>query len=123
MDAITRQFVLPIQPQVRPHLPVVYPWESTNLYNLCQQLYELARNTGYTDTFEVFKTHFGAYLQNDDIVIDFDAYQGQYTVTPLPNVEQILRTEHKLLAKDVVVEPIPYSEVSNAFGGTTVIIG
>lgn len=123
MDAITRRFVVPIEPQIKPHMPVIYPWEQTNLYNLCTQLFELARKTGYTGTFDEFKTHFGAYLQNDEIVIDFDAYQGQYTVTPLPSVEQILRTEHKILAHDIVVEPIPYSEVSNNFGGTTVIIG
>lgn len=123
MEAITRQFILPIQPTTKPSLPVVYPWEHTNLFVLCQQLYELASATGFTGTFDDFKTHFGAYLENDEITIDYDIYSGQYEVTPLPSVEQILRTKGKILANDVVIAPIPYYEVSNDAGGITVSIG
>lgn len=124
MKAITKQFVLPPPPQPpKPKIPVVYPWESTNLYNLCVQLYDLARKTGYNDTFDEFKAHFGAYLNSADSIIKVDEYTGQYSVTPLPNVEQILRTENKRLTEDVVVEPIPYYETSNDAGGYTVIIG
>lgn len=62
MEAITQQFILPVNPKIEPKLPVVYPWEHTNLFNLCQQLFELAAQTGFTGTFDDFKTHFGAYL-------------------------------------------------------------
>ena len=123
MEAITRQFILPAMPQAEPKLPVVYPWEQTNLFNLCQQLFELAAQTGFTGTFDDFKEHFGAYLENDEIVIDYDIYSGQYSVTPLPNVEQILRTKDKILANDIIINPIPYAEVSNLAGGKTVTIG
>lgn len=124
MNAITKQFVLPIPPQPpKPQMPIIYPWETTNLYTLCMQLYELARNTGYTGTFDEFKSHFGAYLESGDSIINVNEYTGQYTVTPLPNVEQILRTDNKILKHDIVVEPIPYYETSNDAGGYTVIIG
>ena len=123
MDAITKQFILPVQPQVAAQKPSVYPWESTNLFNLCQQLYQLARNTGFSGSFNDFKNYFGEYLESGDSIIDYDAYQGQYTVTPLPNVDQILRTRHKLLQHDIVIEPIPYAETTNNAGGVTVIIG
>ena len=124
MEAVTRQFVLPMRPQVTPpKMPMVYPWESTNLYTLCMQLYELARNTGYTESFEEFKSNFGAYLESGDSIIDLDTYTGQYTVTPLPRVEQILRTDNKILKHDIVIEPIPYYETSNNAGGYTVYIG
>ena len=123
MEAITKQFILPVVPKVEQKLPVIYPWEQTNLFNLCQQLYELAAQTGYHGTFNEFKQYFGSYLENGDIVIDYDVYNGQYTVTPLPNVEQILRTDNKILKHDIVIQPIPYAEVSNLAGGKTVTIG
>ena len=123
MDAITNRYILPAQPQVAAKLPVVYPWEQTNLYVLCQQLYELASNTGYTGTFDEFKEHFGEYLNSDGSLINYDIYTGQYEVTALPEVEQILRTEKKILLADIVVKPIPYYEVSNEAGGITVSIG
>ena len=123
MEAITKQFILPILPTKKPSLPVVYPWENTNLLNLCQQLYALAATTGFTGTFEDFKLHFGAYLESNDITIDYDTYTGQYEVTPLPSVEQILRTKKKVLQDDITVGPIPYYETSNDAGGYTVIIG
>lgn len=123
MEAITRQFVLPVMPQQPAAKTSVYPWERTNLFILCQQLYGLAAKTGYLGTFEEFKEHFGEYLESGDSIIDYDAYTGQYEVTPLPNVEQILRTRNKVLKHDVVVQPIPYYETTNDAGGYTVIIG
>ena len=87
------------------------------------QLYELARNTGYTETFDEFKAHFGSYLESNGDIISMDEYTGQYLVTPLPSVEQILRTTNKVLRHDVIVEPIPYAAVSNDAGGRTVTIG
>lgn len=123
VDAITKQFVVPVIPTAEPRLPVVYPWEQTNIFNLCQQLYELAAQTGYKGTFDEFRHYFGEYLESGDSIIDYDEYTGQYSVTPLPNVEQILRTRNKVLKHDVVIEPIPYAEVSNSAGGVTCIIG
>lgn len=123
MDALTRRFVVPIMPEQLANLKVIYPWEQTNIYNLCQQLFELAAHTGYTGTFDEFKQHFGEYLESSDIIIDYDEYTGQYQVTPLPNVEQILRTKNKVLKQDVIIEQIPYYETTNLAGGYTAIIG
>ena len=53
---------------------------------------------------------------------DYDVYEGSYAVTP--SVErQTLDTSNKLMQADVVVEEIPYAEVSNNSGGTTASIG
>ena len=124
MEAITRQFILPVEPcTMNSPLPTVYPWEHTNLFNLCQQLYELAAQTGYHGTFQEFKERFGEYLESGHSIIDYDEYTGEYTCSPLPNVEQILRTRNKVLSHDIVISPIPYHEVDNAAGGRTVTIG
>ena len=123
MEAITKRFIVPVTPTTSVKLPVVYPWEQTNLFVLCQQLYELASKTGYTGGFDEFKEHFGEYLNSDGSLINYDIYTGQYEITALPEVEQILRTEKKILLADIVVKPIPYYEVTNDAGGITVSIG
>lgn len=48
-------------------------------------------------------------------------YKGPYTVTPKVD-EQSLPTAEKAMSKDVTIEKIPYSEVTNPSGGTTVNI-
>ena len=54
--------------------------------------------------------------------IDRDEYPGPYTVTPTRE-DQTLNTRNKLMADNVTVFEIPYSEVSNLVGGKTAIIG
>ena len=53
---------------------------------------------------------------------DVSYYDGEYTVTPKADEEQILPTQGKLLTEDVVIQAIPYAEVSNG-SGTAVYIG
>lgn len=48
-------------------------------------------------------------------------YEGAYSVTPKVNA-QTLETKNKSMTDDLVVEEIPYSEVSNPSGGNTVNI-
>lgn len=122
MDVITSKFMLPPSP-VPTEKKYVYPWENTELAVLCQRLYILAAKTGYTGTLEEFKSCFGAYLETNEITPGDFPYEGQYEVTPLPLVEQILQTKNKTLARNIVVEPIPYAETSNLAGGYTAIIG
>lgn len=55
-------------------------------------------------------------------VIEAPPYEGEYEVTPSFEA-QTLPTADRLLTKDVIVEEIPYAEVSNNSGGTTVTIG
>lgn len=49
-------------------------------------------------------------------------YEGSYQVTPAVS-SQTLDTSNKLMQADIVVEKIPYTEVSNNSGGTTASIG
>lgn len=52
----------------------------------------------------------------------YDDYTGEYSVTPSVSA-QIIATDDKRMTDDLIVEPIPYAEVSNVAGGTTVTIG
>ena len=53
---------------------------------------------------------------------EYPLYDGEYVVTPSVN-EQVLNTAKKNLNEDIKVKNIPYFEVSNNAGGTTVTIG
>lgn len=49
-------------------------------------------------------------------------YKGNYEVTPAITA-QVLETARKVMRDDVTVKEIPYAEVTNPAGGTTIIIG
>lgn len=53
--------------------------------------------------------------------LDHDYYTGDYEVTPRMD-EQTLATSDRLLTKDIIVKEVPYSEVKNEAGGTTINI-
>ena len=50
-------------------------------------------------------------------------YEGTYSVTPSTADAQTLPTAEKYLENDITVQKIPYYEVDNSSGGTTVYIG
>jgi hypothetical protein len=52
---------------------------------------------------------------------DVTLYEGDYEVTPRVR-EQTLPTADKLLSEDVRIKEIPYYDVSNPSGGSTVYI-
>lgn len=51
-----------------------------------------------------------------------ETYKGSYEVIPTDGF-QLLPTSDRVLTDDIIVHPIPYSEVSNEQGGLTVTIG
>lgn len=51
-----------------------------------------------------------------------DPYQGPYEVVPSGGF-QFLFTSETYMEEDVLIHPIPYSEVSNPSGGYTATIG
>lgn len=57
------------------------------------------------------------------IADELPLYDGEYSVTPSANNEQTLLTAQKRMNANVTIEKIPYAEVSNNSGGTTVTIG
>ena len=57
-----------------------------------------------------------------DLAKQLDPYTGSYVVTP-SSVEQVLATKQKRMTNDVTVLEIPFSSVSNIYGGNTVTIG
>ena len=54
---------------------------------------------------------------------DFPIYTGPTLVKPEPYYYQILETDKKALKENITVLPIPYFEMSNPSGGTTIYIG
>ena len=50
-------------------------------------------------------------------------YEGDYEVTPMAYTVQILSTENMAMRNNIIVNEIPYSEVSNLSGGVTATIG
>lgn len=59
-------------------------------------------------------------LQNV-IVGGADVYTGEYVATP-KTTEQMLETKDKLMKNNVTIKQIPYFDVSNTSGGSTVYI-
>ena len=56
------------------------------------------------------------------IAVDVENYEGSYVVTPKVEA-QVIPTANKFLSNDMTVKSIPYYEVSNTSGGSTVFIG
>lgn len=50
-------------------------------------------------------------------------YNGTYMITPVTELDIVLETAGKRMARDVIVKEIPYFETTNESGGYTVIIG
>lgn len=52
----------------------------------------------------------------------YEKYEGSYKVTPMVT-SQTLATENRLMKENVTIKEIPFYEVSNSFGGDTIVIG
>lgn len=57
----------------------------------------------------------------DVFSVQGEEYKGSYEVTPKVEA-QILQTAEKVMRDDVTIKEIPYVEVTNPAGGTTIII-
>lgn len=60
----------------------------------------------------------------EDSIFTYQApvYEGEYNVIPKAYEEQVLQTKEKTLLENVTVQKVPFYEISNAGGGTTVYI-
>lgn len=91
-------------------LPAIYPWDSYNLTIALSQLYSIACQTGFTGTYDDFQLRYGTFVaaqDPQDIHELIDTYTGAYRITPQVGIEQVLRTENKVLNGDIIIEPIP----------------
>lgn len=65
-------------------------------------------------------------IKQDIVVVpmykDIEMYEGDYEVTPKVS-EQTLPTAEKMMAEDLTVKSIPFFNVGNTSGGSTVYIG
>lgn len=55
-------------------------------------------------------------------IVSSPEYVGPYDIIPMFS-EQILQTEKRVMTKNVTIEKIPQYEVSNDYGGVTLIMG
>lgn len=56
------------------------------------------------------------------ISVDYEDYTGSYDITPKVD-EQVMRTKDSHMTDDVTIKAIPYYNVGNTSGGSTVYIG
>lgn len=70
---------------------------------------------------QAFKAEFGE-VQAITEYIGGEPYVGDYIVTPKVS-EQTMETKDKVMTDDVTIKSIPFFNVSNNSGGTTVYIG
>lgn len=68
-----------------------------------------------------FSAEFGA-VQTVTKYVGGEQYLGDYVVTPKVD-EQRMATKNKVLIEDVTIKSIPFFNVSNTSGGSTVYIG
>ena len=59
-----------------PEFSMVYPWETIGLNILGDQIYLLAKRSGYTGSREEFHRYFGSYLEANKWEILFDIYDN-----------------------------------------------
>lgn len=61
----------------------------------------------------------------DQVIIEghVENYKGDYTVIPNAHEQIVLKTKERKMLDNITVKKIPYFDVSNEFGGSTVYIG
>lgn len=82
-------------------------------------------NTPFLVTFDETFHHFGAILEEVQKVTEYvggEVYKGDYEITPKV-LEQRAYTAGKVMLEDITIHSIPYFDVSNLSGGSTVYIG
>jgi hypothetical protein len=59
----------------------------------------------------------------DEVISNLSTYNGEYHITPSVNEDITMETAKKIMKADVMVEKVPYAEVTNIANGKTVTIG
>lgn len=76
-------------------------------------------------SFNEYERDFNVSFDNYQKVTEFvggSPYEGEYEVTPKVT-EQTMATKEKVMLEDVTILAIPYYDVGNTAGGSTVFIG
>ena len=78
-------------------------------------------NVEFVELTSVIEVEFGE-IHTVTVSGDIPAYDGKYQVTP--DVDGfVLPTANHLMLQDMTVNPIPFFDVGNTSGGSTVYIG
>lgn len=68
-----------------------------------------------------FNVNFGEVVRYEVLQEGLDAYKGDYEITPTVK-GRTLETAKKFVEADIVIKEIPYFDVGNTSGGSTVYI-
>ena len=117
---MANRYMLPVDPYLKPELPVIYPWENDSFILLCRSLYNKALDTGYDESFEDFQDNLGKFIKT---MTSMQLYDGVYSVVPMAEFDQVLPTQSRIMEENVIIEKIPRYDTSNSAGGYTVVIG
>ena len=136
-------YTFQVIPRAKPEDYVYTETEVLNYSSLVRRIDQIERN-GVSD--EQIANAFGKYLEENPVdglpdvsdadegkilrvtggewaVVDLPVYSGDYAVTPKADEGTTLPTAQKYMTRDVNVSKIPYYEVDNAAGGSTIYIG
>lgn len=69
-----------------------------------------------------FDIEFDEVIRYEVLVGDIEVYDGDYTVVPTVDGE-VLETAKRYMEEDLTIKAIPYFNVGNTAGGSTVYIG
>ena len=114
-------FITPPILKERDKVPQVNHLDDIQFVLFYKEVYQTALRTGFVGTYEEFMTQMGQFLK--EVMDGPELYVGQTIITPMVEVEQILRTGGKLVTDDIIVEQIPFRKTSNLADGYTAIIG
>lgn len=81
----------------------------------------MSLNDMFSEVECVFDVDFGD-VQTITKYVGGTPYEGEYTIVPKVS-EQTMPTKEKVMIDDVLVKAIPFFNVSNTSGGSTVYIG
>lgn len=138
-----RAVVFAVRARTKPEAYVYTETEVLNYSSLVSRIDQIERN-GVSD--EQIATAVEKYLEENPIdglpevsavdegkilrvtngdwaVVELPVYSGDYAVTPKADESTTLPTAQKYMTQNVNVKKIPYYEVDNAAGGSTIYIG
>lgn len=79
-------------------------------------------NTTFNVTSKRFDTEFRSVVKVVVGADEIEHYKGDYEIVPKLESQE-METKNKLMDKNITVEGIPITRVSNTSGGNTIIIG
>ena len=91
---MANRYMLPVDPYLKPELPVIYPWENDSFILLCRSLYNKALDTGYDESFEDYLNNLknGKYEDNHLLLKDMRKQFNNNSINDYSNLKNEINT-------------------------------